>query len=151
MRASLRLALALIALLAAAPLAAQPVHSVWSDTELGLRDGEFDVWLTPTSGNSVSSWQEGTSEAFSNAIADAGRDNYEFRLVAVTSSDSDSINGLWDIYRNGSLRCNNCIGSAYGLSQAAGVGNYFKIYVGSPFAYAEDWHYSGYITARFDY
>jgi hypothetical protein len=55
------------------------------------------------------------------------------------------------VYRNGALRCASCIGSAYGLSQAAGVGNYFKIYVGSPFAYAEDWHFSGYITSRFDY
>lgn len=57
--------------------------------------------------------------------------------------------GLWDVYRNGSLVCNHCVGKVYGLSGA--IGSYFKIYVGTPLAYAETWHFSGYITNRFDY
>ncbi len=151
MRASLRLAFVLIALLAAAPLAAQPVHSVWSDKPIAIADGDTGAWYSPTSGNSVSSWQEKTLQAFSNAIGFVGATQYEFRLISVGSSDNDEIIGLWDVYRNGSLRCASCVGKAYGLSQAAGVGNYFKIYVGSPTCYAENWHYSGYIAARFDY
>ena len=41
------------------------------------------------------------------------------------------------------------MGKAYGLSGA--IGDYFKIYVGMPHIYAERWHFSGYITNRFDY
>lgn len=149
--APVRLAVALLALLVAAPLAAQPVHSVWSDKPLALRDGEFDTWLSPDSGNAALAWQEGTSEAFANAQATSGSDSYEFRLIAVGASDDQEISGLWDIYRNNSLRCAACVGKAYGLNQSAGVGNYFKIYVGDALGYAEDWHWSGYITARFDY
>lgn len=151
MRLSLRFVFALFALMVAVPLAAQPVHSVWSDKVLALRDGEFDTWLSPSSGNSASAWQETTPQAFVNAQATSGSDVYEFRLIALGSSTDDEIVGLWDIYRNSSLRCAACVGKAYGLNQSAGVGNYFKIYVGDPLAYAEDWHWSGYITARFDY
>lgn len=127
----------------------EPVHSVWSTRPLAIADGDTGVWYTPTSGNSVSSWQETTPQAFSHALGFVGRHQYEFRLVTVSSSDSDSILGLWDIYRDGTLACNLCVGQAYGLSGA--IGDYFKIYVGTPFGYAERWHYSGYITNRFDY
>ncbi len=127
----------------------EPVHSVWSNRPLAIADGDTGKWYTPTDGNLVSSWQENTPQAFSHALGLAGGHQYEFRLVAVSSSDFDSILGLWDIYRDGTLACNHCVGQAYGLSGA--IGNYFKIYVGDPFAYAEKWHYSGYITNRFDY
>jgi hypothetical protein len=70
-------------------------------------------------------------------------------LITPTASDADSITGKWIVRRNGVIVCNNCIGKAYGLSAA--VGNYFKIYIGTPAAYAEKWHYSGYITSRFDF
>ncbi len=151
MRLSLRLTLALLALALATPAVAQDVHSVWSDTPLAVRDGDTDTWLTPTAGNSASGWQEGTPQAFVNAQAQAGGNSYEFRLVALGSSTGSEITGLWDVYRNGSLLCASCVGVAYGLDQAAGVGNYFKIYIGDPLAYAEDWHFSGYITNRSDY
>lgn len=127
----------------------EPVHSVWSTRPLAIADGETGKWYTPTEGNSVSSWQENTPQAFSHASGLAGGQQYEFRLVVVSSSDFDSILGLWDIYRGGTLVCNLCVGQAYGLSGA--IGDYFKIYVGTPGGYAELWHYSGYITNRFDY
>lgn len=44
---------------------------------------------------------------------------------------------------------NNCIGKAYNLSTP--IGDYFKIYIGTPAAYAEKWHFSGYVTRRFDF
>lgn len=75
--------------------------------------------------------------------------NYDFTLVSITGSDNDTISGRWVIRRNGAVVYNNCLGRAYGLSQP--VGKYFKIYVGTPVAYAEKWHYSGYITNRFDF
>lgn len=127
----------------------EPVHSVWSTRPIAVLDGDTGAVITPREGYSASSWQETTPQAFSHALAKTGLRSYEFRLVSVTSSDYDSILGLWDIYRNGSLVCNLCVGQAYGLSGA--VGDYFKIYVGTPLAYAEKWGYSAYITSRFDY
>lgn len=127
----------------------EPVHSVWSTRPILIIDGDTGASITPREGYSVSSWQESTPQAFSNAMGNNGLRFYEFRLVSVKGSDSDSILGLWDIYRNGALVCSLCVGQAYGLSGA--VGNYFKIYVGTPTEYAEKWHYSGYITSRFDY
>jgi hypothetical protein len=148
-----RLAVTVLALglfASVAPAAAQPVHSVWSDNRpIAIRDGDTGVSYTPTQGYSASSWQESTPQSFSHALGKAGGHLYEFRLVSVASNDFDSILGLWDIYRDGALVCNLCVGQAYGLSGA--IGDYFKIYVGTPSGYAELWHYSGYITNRFDY
>jgi hypothetical protein len=127
----------------------EPVHSVWSTRPIAILDGDTGAVITPREGYSVSSWQETTQQAFSNAQGNNGLKFYEFRLIEVKGSDFDSIAGLWDIYRNGALVCNLCVGQAYGLSGA--VGDYFKIYVGDPVTYAEKWGYSGYITSRFDY
>lgn len=127
-----------------------PVHSVESEKPLYVADGDTGKWYTQDLGYSVSSWQEDTKQAFSHAVGLGGGHLYEFRMVQLTATpDADSINGKWDVYRDGILVCGSCVGKAYGLSGA--VGDYFKIYVGTPTAYAEKWHWSGYITHRFDY
>jgi hypothetical protein len=153
-RSLLRLSFAFVAvsslLASAAGAKWLPVHSVWCDDRpLAVVDGDTGVAYTPSSGDSASSWQETTPQAFSHAVATTSNGLYEFRLVAVSASDNDSILGLWDIYRNGTLACNHCVGKVYLLSGA--IGSYFKIYAGTPLAYAEKWHFSGYITNRFDY
>lgn len=136
-----------------ASAAAQTSHSVWSDKPLMVRDGatgaSFNAFV---SGNAAFAWTEATSRAYGHAftvVTPAMR--YDFMMVSVTGSNADTISGRWTIRRNGVIVCNNCIGRAYGLSQPVGVSNYFKIYVGTPMAYAEKWHYSGYITSRFDF
>jgi hypothetical protein len=145
--AALVLAVLIPAAAAAKPL---PVHSVWSDNRpIYIIDGDTGRIYTPTVGYSSHNWQETTPQAFSHAEGIANGDLYEFQMVSLSASDFDSILGLWDIYRNGVLVCNHCVGKAYGLSGA--IGNYFKIYVGTPLAYAEKWHFSAYITNRFDY
>jgi hypothetical protein len=152
MRLSIRFlvtALALGLFASAAFAQGEPVHSVWSTRPIAIIDGDTGASFTPREGYSVSSWQESTPQAFSHAQGRNLLYQYEFRLVVVKGSDFDSILGLWDIYRNGALVCNLCVGQAYGLSGA--VGDYFKIYVGTPTEYAEKWGYSGYITSRFDY
>lgn len=153
MKSSLRTAFAALALLGAAATAEAkwfPVHSVWSDNSpLAVKDGATGVWSTPTLGYSSSNWQEGTPQAFAHAVALSGGHQYEFQLVAVSTSTNDQIDKLWDVYKDGVLACDDCVGRIYGLSGA--IGDYFKIYVGTPFGYAEDWHFSGYITNRFDY
>ncbi len=126
-----------------------PVHQIASDKPLYVIDGSTGVGYTPSFGDSSSNWQAFTNQAFSHAVAQAAGGLYEFRLVHTSSSDDSTIVGLWDVYRDGVLMCDDCVGKAYGLD--APVGNYFKIYVGTPLAYAERWHFSGYITHRFDY
>lgn len=145
----------LLLLSATAALAADPVHNVICDQEPGVvTDDAAGVTYQKKdidSANALFSWQEG-EEAFVHALAIVSSgDEIEFRLVKVSGSNNDQIDGLFDIYVNGSLQCDDCIGSAYGLDQAAAAGNYFKIYVGTPTAYAEDWLFSGYISTRYDY
>jgi hypothetical protein len=76
---------------------------------------------------------------------------YDFRLVASTTTKPDSITGTWDIYRGGVLMCSSCTGTVDGLSQAAGAGNYYNLYVDDPVFGPATWLYSGYIDQRKDF
>jgi hypothetical protein len=136
-----------------ATVAAQSRHSVWSDKPLMVRDGITNTsYNTFVRGNASFAWTQGTPRAYAYAAGQVTAALiYDFTLVSVTSSTNQMITGRWVVRRNGVVVCNNCIGKAYGLDQAAGASNYFKIYVGTPLAYAEKWHYSGYITNRFDF
>ena len=130
---------------------ARPTHMVGSTRPLSLVAGaggpHFGVFA---GGNAGFAWTEGAPGAFAHALVTvAPALSYEFMLVSTTSSDGDSITGRWNVKKNGMLVCTNCIGKAYGLSGP--IGNAFKIYVGTRAVYAENWHYSGYITSRFDF
>jgi hypothetical protein len=140
-----------LVVLFSAPAWAQVNHNVWSTSPITLTD-----WATHTSysvfvdGNASFAWSQGSLRAYAHAHAAVTPAlNYDFMLVSVTSTTNDLILGRWVVRRNGAIVCNNCIGRAYNLSTP--IGNYFKIYVGTPAAYAEHWHYSGKITDRFDY
>ncbi len=141
----------LLSLAASPSWAAVNVHSINSDKPLQLIDASArnPTQYNPTVGYSVTSWKEGFTVDFSNAYAEAGGNRYEFNLMKVTTASADEIKGRWNIFKNGRLVCHNCMGKAYGLSQP--IGNYFKIYIGTPNAYLEKWHFSAYITSRFDY
>lgn len=133
---------------------AQDTHSVWSKKPLLVKDGQTNVeYQTFVKGNAAFAWTESTVRAYAHAIATITPNlRYEFVLVRTTGSTADGIDGLWDVRRNGVLVCNNCVGKAYMLSPSAiPPGNYFKIYVGTPSAYAEKWLYSGDRTERFDF
>lgn len=130
---------------------AQDTHSVWSEKPLMVRD-----WAASTSyntfvrGDAAFAWTQATPRAYAHALAIVTANlKYDFMLISVTSSNVSTIEGRWNVRRNGVVVCANCIGKAYLLDHA--VGDYFKIYVGTPAAYAEHWHYSGYITSRFDF
>jgi hypothetical protein len=135
----------------AAPALAQDSHSVWSTKPLFVNDwATHTQYSTFVSGNAAFAWTQTTPRAYGHALAKiTAALSYDFMLVSTTSSDADSITGRWNVRRNGVIVCANCIGKAYNLSTP--VGNYFKIYVGTPAAYAEHWHYSGYVTSRFDF
>ena len=147
------LGFALLALLSV-PALGQTTHSVWSDKPFLVKDGasgkEYKVFAK---GDAAFAWTQATLRAYAHAagVISSPALTYDFMLVKTTSSNVDSISGLFDVKRNGVLVCHNCVGKAYGLNQPAGVGNYFKIYVGTPAGYAEKWLYSGYITNRFDF
>jgi hypothetical protein len=145
--------------------AAQSTHSVWTNNNgLYVRDATNGCLYSSHSGfNMATSWTEpapplypavahfrGVTSAIGFSVTCPTR-SYEFRLVKTASATVDNITGAWNVYRNGVLMCNACNGVAYGLSQPAGVNNYYKVYVDDPFYGAQTWLYSGYIDARKDF
>jgi len=133
---------------------AQNTHSVWSKKPLLVKDGQTNIeYNTFVKGNAAFAWTESTIRAYAHAVVVINPTlRYDFMLIKTTGSTADGIDGLWDVRRNGVLVCNNCIGKAYLLSPSPmPPGNYFKIYVGTPSAYAEKWFYSGDRTERFDF
>jgi hypothetical protein len=144
---------------------AQSTHSVWTnDNGLVIRDAETRCDYTALySFNMATSWTEpapptypavahfrGVSKAvgFVRPCADH---YYEFTLVKTASTTNDYIKGAWNVYRDSVLMCSACSGVAYGLSQPAGVGNYYKVYIDDPVYGPSTWLYSGYIDARKDF
>lgn len=131
----------------------QTTHSVWSDKPYLVKDEvPGKEYKNLVKGHAAFAWTEATVRAYAHAVAVVSPVlNYDFMLIKTTSSDADSISGLWNVHRNGVLVCANCVGKAYLLSQPAAPANYFKIYVGTPAAYAEKWGYIAYIKERFDF
>ncbi len=142
-----------LVLLFAVAAIAQNSHSVWSDKPFLIKDGQSEKDIKDIKqGDAIFAWTQATPRAYAHAHGVISPSlNYDFMLIAVTSSDADSIRGKWVVRRNGIIVCSNCIGKAYGLSQPALPANYFKIYVGTPAMYAEKWGYIAYFTNRFDF
>jgi hypothetical protein len=141
-----------VLLLALSPaLFAQPAHSVWSTKPLYIYDGASGAHYSAfVKGNAAFAWNQGTTTAYARSVGVVNANlTYDFRLVQVTATTVSEIDGKFDIFKNGVNVCHLCIGKAYLLNQP--IGQYFKIYVGTPLAYAEKWHYSGFITSRFDF
>ncbi len=143
---------------------AQSTHSVWTnDNGLVIRDAETGCDYTSTANfNMASSWTEpapptypavahfrGISKAY--GVFPCNDHEYEFRLVKTAATSDDVIKGAWNVYRDNVLMCSACTGVAYGLNQAAGVGNYYKVYVDDPVYGPSTWLYSGYIDQRKDF
>jgi hypothetical protein len=144
---------------------AQSTHSVWTNNNgLVIRDAETGCeYTTLPSFNMATSWTEpapptypavahfrGVSKAI-GFVRPCTDHSYEFRLVKTASTTNDDIVGAWNVYRDGVLKCSGCNGTAYGLSAAAGVGNYYKVYVDDPVFGPSTWLYSGYIDTRKDF
>lgn len=145
---------------------AQSTHSVWTnDNGLVIRDAQTGCqYLSLAAFDMATSWTEpgpplyaaiahfrGVSKAYAYSAVCNTDHFYEFRLVRTAATTSDDITGYWNVYRDGGLQCSACKGVAYGLSQAAGVGNYYKVYVDDPVFGPSTWLYSGYIDVRKDF
>ena len=145
---------------------AQSTHSVWTKTDNGLviRDAETGCKYTNLPGfDMATSWTEpspptypaiahfrGVSKAV-GYVRPCYDHYYEFTLVKTAGTNSDEIKGAWNVHRDGVLMCSGCNGIAYGLSQAAGVGNYYKVYIDDPVYGPSTWLFSGYIDDRKDF
>lgn len=124
------------------------IHMIISRRPLYVTDYERGEHFEDPPGGCVIVWKPRTKVAFVYAVAIAQGVKYEFILTEVTSVSDYEIKGRWTVLRNGMIRCRRCIGKAYGLTGS--VGQYFKIYVGTPSHYEEYWHFSGWITKRIE-
>jgi hypothetical protein len=144
---------------------AQNTHSVWTNNNgLVIRDAQTGCYYTSLAAfDMATSWTEpsppgyaaiahfrGVSKAYATTPGCSDH-YYEFTLIKTASTTNDDIFGAWNVYRDGVLMCNACKGTAYGLSQAAGVGNYYKVYIDDPVFGPQTWLYSGYIDQRKDF
>ncbi len=84
-------------------------------------------------GTALFSWQETSLQGFGHIDAKAYSaktgvtNSFELKMVRVTSSNATTINGEWDVFKNGTPTCAGCKGSVY-LS-APGQNAYLKGYV----------------------
>ncbi|HEY0429699.1 MAG TPA: hypothetical protein VGC76_18095 [Pyrinomonadaceae bacterium] len=144
---------------------AQSTHSVWTnDNGYVINDAKTGCSYTSLAAfDMATSWTEpappsypavahfrGVSKAYAYSPSCTSH-FYEFTLVKTISTTTDDIFGYWNVYRDGSLACSSCKGTAYGLSQAAGVGNYYKVYIDDPVYGPSTWLYCGFIDNRKDF
>ncbi len=91
-----------------------PVHTVRSSAMNAFQEYNHTTsqWTVHavTSSKAAFSWQEGTLQSFGNLQVKTQTDSFEFKLVRTTSSDSMSIYGEWDVFKNGNPRCAGCKG-----------------------------------------
>lgn len=143
----------LLLLLPAFAMAQADTSSVWSQKPLYLTDATTGIHYGPGDWKGITTinWKYKTRYGFYETYAEtATGDRFEFILVSISNSSDDYIEGLWDIYKNGTNVCLGCVGKAYGLDLP--VGDYFKLYVGDSQCFSTtEWHVSGYITNRLDY
>jgi hypothetical protein len=140
-------------------------HSVWSSDGDGLsvRDAETScLYLHLEKFRMITSWSEEgpplyPSIAHFRGLASASSElifcpahTYEFRLIdASVSTDKQTINGTWDVYRDGSVVCSACNGTAYDLN--AGVGNQYSVDVDDPVYGTATWQYYGNVGSEFGF
>lgn len=117
-------------------------HQIFSDKPLYIHDADTDKWYDNVKGTVDIKWSNYVSMAKS-MTADLQVDDgtYQFTLVTTDSCSPDSIEGTFNIIKNGVLVASNIKGQVYGLSLAEG--NYFKFYSADT-----KWHFSAYITKR---
>lgn len=147
--------------------AAQSTHSVWTNQHGSVvKDAangcQYTSALLPDF-KMAASWTEPSPPTFPTQAHFRGvtkadgysatcvTTTYDFLLIITTSTTADKITGRWRVSRGGTVMCSNCTGTANNLSQAAGVGNYYKVYIDDPVFGPQTWHYSGYIDVRKDF
>lgn len=142
--------------------AQRATHGVWTQNPDGVQLDDPDlpcVYTTYTKFRMISSWTEPTpgvpAEAHfrgalvTNVFHPCGAHFYEFILNQSSATTNDTIDGLWDVYRDGTLMCSACTGQASGLSQP--VTGTYKLTVDDPVYGPAAWFYSGRVSVREDF
>ncbi|RKH04606.1 hypothetical protein D7V97_25135 [Corallococcus sp. CA053C] len=119
-------------------------HTITSNR--GLYIGDNGVTSPATGVDMTITWNESPVFASASFKGIANGNSYDFELVgsSVSSVTSSSINGLWNITRNGALICAGCSGMAYGLDAPVNYG--IKFYDST-----YQFHFSAFVVTRQDY
>jgi hypothetical protein len=114
-----------------------PVHNVRSSALSFFHESNYTqnqhTDYTVGSSSATFSWQENSLHGFGNlstkvSAPDGTGYMYELKLVRITSSDANSVNGEWDVFKNGDPTCAGCKGSLYVTSPGQSA-EYLKGYV----------------------
>ncbi len=138
-------------------------HSIWTDDNpVSVRDGQ-----TGCSYSSIEKWRSITSWSeegpplypaiahFRGVVINAagsfrcGTHDYDFRLIDTTQTDKENIVGTWDVYRDGSLVCSGCTGTASNLTAAVSATYYVDI--DDPVNGAGAWQFYANVDQRFEF
>jgi hypothetical protein len=107
-------------------------HSVWTeDQPNSVRDGNTGCSYTHIEKwRSITSWSEEGPPLYpaiahfrgvvvgASSFFHCGTHDYDFRLIDASQTDKENIVGTWDVYRDGSLACSGCTGTASNLNAA---------------------------------
>lgn len=131
-------------------------HTIWSHQPIALHDADLGVNYSAAQISQLGviiSWSDKTRLGHFIAharVAAAIPQHYRFSLVSIGACDDDHIEGLFDVWRGNHRVVGAGVGKLYGLNQAAGGANYFKLYIGDNLCYAEKWHLGATINVRYD-
>ncbi|OJH37808.1 hypothetical protein BON30_26885 [Cystobacter ferrugineus] len=112
------------------------VHNVRSSSLTSFREDDYaqnrHIDYPVVSGPSTFVWQENTMHGFGHInakVAVNGKGEFfQLKLVRISSSDANSINGEWDVFKDQVPTCAGCKGYVYVTSPGASP-EYLKGYV----------------------
>lgn len=137
---------ALACSLSAAAFAGNAITIV-SNTPLSVTEAPSNATYTPQSGNIAASFSVGTRQAHVRARFTVNASlSYDVQLASVATAQGDLVVGLWDVYRNGVLVCNGCVGRMWGL--VPNTLTPLTISIGDAYSASEKWRFSGTVNYR---
>lgn len=147
-----KLIMALVCSLAGSVMAANNI-TVVSNAPLSVLDGTNNATYTPQSGNVATSFSIATRLGHARALINVSpSQNYDVRLVSVGNVANDVVFGLWDIYRNGTLVCNACVGRMWGVVNVQGPNPMpLIISIGDAYSFNEKWRFTSTVNYRSEF
>jgi hypothetical protein len=140
-------------------------HSVWTeDDPVSVRDGDTGCSYSTTieKYRSITSWSEegpplypaiahfrGVALISVASIFPCTDHFYDFRLIEATQTDKENIVGTWDIYRDGTLVCSGCTGTASNLNAA--VSSAYNVDIDDPVNGVGAWQFYANVNSRYDF
>ena len=136
-------------------------HSVWTeDQPNSVRDGNTGCSYTSIEKwRSITSWSEEGPPLYpaiahfrgvvvnASASFPCGTHDYDFRLIDATQTDKENIVGEWDVYRDGSLVCSGCTGTASNLNAA--VNSTYFVDIDDPVNGPGAWQFYADVSQRY--